>query len=300
VSNRLLDFLSLPARAQHVLGINGRNRGLIYPHNPRRFYPLADDKILTKEILSEAGVPVPRSLRVITGMEEARRAPQLLAEFDDFVIKPSQGAGGSGILVLLKKTPDGWLDPDDRVQTPWDISRHISNIVFGNYAHGLRDRAIIEERLIQAPLFDEGLFPGLPDIRVITLRGRPLIAMLRVPTRHSHGKANLHQGAVGVGVDLETGTATHASFKGTPVREHPDTGTVLLGAMVAGWPGILDTALRAAAAMPLGYLGVDIALDARRGPVVLEVNVRPGLEIQNANHKGLRGIVAAVEAGGRS
>jgi predicted ATP-grasp superfamily ATP-dependent carboligase len=36
----------------------------------------------------------------------------------------------------------------------------------------------------------------------------------------------------------------------------------------------------------LGYVGVDIVLDVS-GPMVLEVNKRPGLEIQNTNLAGL-------------
>ncbi|HBZ98517.1 MAG TPA: alpha-L-glutamate ligase-like protein, partial [Pseudomonas sp.] len=40
----------------------------------------------------------------------------------------------------------------------------------------------------------------VPDIRIIVLMGYPIMAMLRLPTRQSGGKANLHQGAIGVGV----------------------------------------------------------------------------------------------------
>jgi D-alanine-D-alanine ligase-like ATP-grasp enzyme len=39
--------------------------------------------------------------------------------------------------------------------------------------------------------------------------------------------------------------------------------------------------------VPLGYAGIDVCLDERRGPVVIEVNARPGIEIQNALQKGL-------------
>jgi hypothetical protein len=37
----------------------------------------------------------------------------------------------------------------------------------------------------------------------------------------------------------------------------------------------------------LGYIGADVVLDARRGPMVLELNARPGLAIQLANRAGL-------------
>ena len=37
----------------------------------------------------------------------------------------------------------------------------------------------------------------------------------------------------------------------------------------------------------LGYLGVDMVIDRERGPLLLELNARPGLQIQVANQKGL-------------
>ena len=37
----------------------------------------------------------------------------------------------------------------------------------------------------------------------------------------------------------------------------------------------------------MGYLGVDIVLDRKQGPMLLEANARPGLAIQIANGQGL-------------
>ena len=53
-------------------------------------------------------------------------------------------------------------------------------------------------------------------------------------------------------------------------REH-----LLIGAMAYDMTG-------------LGYLGADIVLDKERGPMMLEINARPGLAIQIANGVGLR------------
>ncbi len=47
------------------------------------------------------------------------------------------------------------------------------------------------------------------------------------------------------------------------------------------------TARNASHAIPLGYIGVDICIDQTRGPLVLEVNGRPGIEIQNVQKRGL-------------
>jgi len=293
----IVDFVRLPHRAQHVLGVNARNLTLVRRYNPRRFYPLADDKLRTKELLEAAGVPVPVTLAVFSSLIEAAHAAAKLEALPEFVVKPASGRAGNGILVLVSRTEGGWVDHSSRLWKHRDVNQHVSNIIFGNYAHGLSDRAFAEERLIQAPLVGSRALPGLPDIRVITLRGVPLLAMMRLPTSRSHGKANLHQGAIGVGIDLESGRTVSATFRGRAVERHPDTNAALVGQSIARWPDILDVASRAARALPLGFLGVDVAIDARRGPVILEANVRPGLEIQNANQRGLRALAAAAERG---
>lgn len=304
-----LDLLALPSRATHVLGLNARNRAVIKPYNARRHYPLADDKLRTKEILEAQGIPVPRTHDVFVNLLEAATAAARLQHLHDFVIKPASGRAGKGILVLVdRKSGDsaapgasntyqapGWLDTSGVLWGPREISRWISNIIFGNYAHGLSDRALIEERLEPLPLLDDAPLFGLPDIRVVVFRGSPVLAMLRLPTRRSHGKANLHQGAIGVGVDLSDGRMARATYRGQRIESHPDSDTPLIGRAVPRWPEVLEVARAAAAALPLGYLGIDVALDARRGPMILEVNVRPGLEIQNANGRGLRTLLAALE-----
>lgn len=325
-----LDLIALPSRAWRVLGVNARNRALIKPYNPRRHYPLADDKLRTKEVLETRGIPVPRTLHVFADLVEAASSAERLGDLEDFVIKPANGRAGNGILVLVErrsadtKTLDTaagcserertgnaphitearqacapvWLDTSGCAWGTRAISRWICNIIFGNYAHGLSDRAVIEERLIPMPLLDGAPLFGLPDVRVLVFRGAPVQSMLRLPTRRSHGKANLHQGAIGVGVDLSDGRMTHATYRGRHIESHPDNGVPLIGRGLPCWSDVLDVARAAAAALPLGYLGIDVAIDARRGPMILEVNVRPGLEIQNANGCGLRALLAAHERSG--
>jgi hypothetical protein len=71
------------------------------------------------------------------------------------------------------------------------------------------------------------------------------------------------------------------------VHRHPDSGGKLHGLRVPDWSAILKMSRQVAAAVGLGYLGVDIVLDPRRGPLLLEANARPGLAIQHANAAGL-------------
>lgn len=293
---RLTGILKGHGPVRELLGVNARNRRLILPLNPRRHFPLADDKLRTKELMERVGVPVPETFAVFASMLDARNAARRLDARDEFVLKPAQGSGGSGILVITGRAERGWRDAAGCVHEPGRINRHVADIIFGNFAHGLSDRGFAEERIEQADLLGGGPFPGLPDLRVITHHGRPVMAMLRLPTEDSGGRANLHQGAIGVGVDLIRGVTLHATQAGRAVTRHPDTGVELVGRVIPDWPEIFLTARRAALALPLGYLGLDLCVDARRGPLVIEANVRPGLEIQNANLLGLKRALVEVGA----
>src|SRR5207245_8174788 len=119
---------------------------------------------------------------------------------------------------------------------------------------------------------------------------------LRLPTEASNGRANLHQGGLGVGVELSSGITHHAVQKNRLVDCHPDTGMPVLGLKVPHWRAVLDMARRVAEAIELGYLGVDIVVDAEAGPMLLEANARPGLAIQIANGRGLAPRLRAIYA----
>lgn len=297
--------MSLLARARELLrrrelvyGINRRNLSLVYPNNARRDYPYADDKLLAKEIFQANGVPVPETLAVCDGLFAVPGAVEALRGRSRFVVKPANGSGGGGILVIGAWDPDraAWRRAGGTEVTPLQLARHLGDIVFGAHSNQLEDRAFVEERVEPHPVFHALWSDGLCDLRVIVLRGRPRLAMIRVPTRASGGRANLHQGGLGIAVDLETGRTHRAVQRGASIERHPENGAHLLGLALPSWAETLDVARRAALAVPLGYLGVDVVVDAARGPLVLEINARPGLEIQNVVGRGLGETVTPEEA----
>jgi alpha-L-glutamate ligase-like protein len=270
-----------------VIGINKRNLDYIYPSNSRRDFLLADDKILTKEVLTRAGVPLPETYRIYGHFFELLHLEKDLGPYQDFVIKPSQGSGGGGVIIITGRGETYWKGIGGATYTTAGLKKHISDIIFGVYSFDLTDRALVEARVIQHDDMSVLSPFGLADVRVIHYRDEPALAMTRLPTKASNGRANLHQGAVGVGIDLETGRTIHAVLGGEGVDRHPDTGVSVIDMPIPYWDEVLSVSRRAASAVPLKYLGVDIAI-SRTGPVLIEINVRPGLEIQNANMRGLR------------
>ena len=282
-----------------VLGLNERNADYIMRFNPRRLYPLVDDKVLTKELALKAGMAVPDLYGIIAHQGEVRKFTEIVRDRESFVIKPARGSGGDGIFVVIgrgKRKRDSYRLSNGIFVTEGEILHHISNIVGGQYSlSGNRDKALIEYCVHFDPTFAEVSYQGVPDIRVVVYRGYPAMAMVRLPTRASDGKANLHQGAVGAGVDMGTGETLTGVLGNDVVDEHPDTGALVAGLRIPQWDFILETSARGYDVTGLGYLGVDIVIDCDRGPLILEMNARPGLNIQIANGTGLANRVARID-----
>ncbi|MEL6869238.1 MAG: alpha-L-glutamate ligase-like protein [Pseudomonadota bacterium] len=279
-----------------VLGLNERNADYIMQLNPRRLYPRVDDKVLTKTLAIEAGMAVPECYSVAYSQADVNRLPSVLAERESFVIKPANGSGGDGIIVVDGKRGDSFRLINGLLIDQSALLHHASNIVGGQFSlTGGADSALIEYRVSFDPVFDEISYQGVPDIRIIVYRGYPAMAMVRLPTRQSGGKANLHQGAIGAGIDLSTGVTMSGSSGTIFIEEHPDTLVPVAGNVVPHWSRIMEIAALGYEVSGLGYLGVDIVIDRDLGPLMLEMNARPGLNIQIANGHGLKPRFAAID-----
>jgi alpha-L-glutamate ligase-like protein len=271
-----------------VLGLNRRNGEYILKFNPRHRYPLVDDKLKTKHLALEAGIAVPRLYGVIETQREIRSLPAIVRDHAEFVLKPAHGSAGDGIVVISGRSGSRYRTINGELLDQEWLSHHLSNAINGQFSlSGVQDVVIVEYMVHFAPLFERISYQGVPDIRVIVFRGFPVMAMVRLPTRASRGKANLHQGAVGAGIDIATGITLDGVVGTEVVTHHPDTTHAISGVSIPDWDTILDISARCYELTGLGYIGVDVVLDRDLGPLVLELNARPGLAIQIANGQGL-------------
>lgn len=280
-----------------ILGLNSRTQLFAYRYNTAKGKRIADSKLQTARVLMEAGVPIPEIFRKF-------RSPRDVVNFDwsklpdRFALKPSRGLGGEGIVVVKKKTSDGtgWVTTQREKISIGDLKLHTLDILEGAYSMGnVPDVAFIQEYVGRAKVFRKWAYRGTPDIRIIIFNKVPVMAMLRLPTKESGGRANLHQGALGVGVDIATGITTKAIWHGNQIVYKPGTERKLRGIKIPGWSDILTIAVRAQMASHLGYIGVDIVIHPEKGPMVLEMNAQPGLQIQLANMEGLRRRLERIE-----
>lgn len=282
-------MLEILKNRQKVLGINARNLRFIRPSNKKSASKIALDKLKSKNKLEEEGLPVAKLFGVIKNRKELLSFPWNNLP-DSFVLKPNFGFGGEGVLIVFGKKKNGnWITTNNRELTIMDFMMHASNILDGNFSlNNVSDIAIFEERLTVAPLFKPLTHKGVPDIRVIVYNNVPVMAMVRLPTKSSASKANIHQGGIGLGIDLATGITTHAVTGNKLISLHPESNIPLSGIKIPDWNELLRISIQTANVINLGYCGVDIALDKKKGPVILEINSHPGLGIQIANLTGLR------------
>ena len=279
--------------ASDVLTMTVRNREFVGKYNaPDVMSLLTKDN--AKALLMPLGVPVASTYMVLRERTDLEKFKTWLADHDTFALKPSSAYGGEGIM-LVKGRHGEMYDTNFGLMTKSQIETHAFSIIEGQFHAGEKDSAIVEELLVEDAAL-RGIVPiGLADIRVISFLGYPVMAMMRIPTEMSGGKANIHMGAVAAGVRISTGIIVHSVWTGLPSPDHPDTGARLVGQQIPSWADILEVAGEAQRLLGIGYAGVDIAVDAKKGPVVMEVNRRPGLEIQNANAAGLLRRLRVIE-----
>ena len=266
-----------------VLGINARNLEYLRPFNRKKAVQIADSKLKTKQFLSTRSIPVPKLLATIRNHSE-------LEKFDfstlpeSFVLKPDAGYGGEGIIVVKAKVLEGvWEKVGGGEVTEEALREHIDDILDGQFSiASLPDTAFFESRVHSVEYIPGLKVEGLPDVRIIVHNLIPVMAMLRVPTPESGGKANVHLGGLGIGIDLMSGKTTHATQYNKLLGELPG-GIPTAGHEIPHFDEMLRIASEAQIHTNLGYLAADLVLDQKEGPVLLEVNARAGLMVQVAN-----------------
>ncbi|MDX1387336.1 MAG: sugar-transfer associated ATP-grasp domain-containing protein, partial [bacterium] len=200
-----MTFRSL--KKQGVLGMNARIGNYMNPLNPRQFYPYLDNKVLSAKLAQDKGIPTPKTYFVFETNGDVRHLEQILAHHPSFVVKPAHGYQGKGVIVIDRSEDTGGQTPrfvkaGGEILSFKDLRYHILQTMSGLYSlSGFPDQVLLQYRVKIHPTFHPYIHHGVPDIRVIVYLGYPVMAMTRLPTQTSDGRANLHQGAVGAGIN---------------------------------------------------------------------------------------------------
>ena len=277
-----------------LLGINARNLLYIRAYNPKKAIMMADSKMKTKNFLAARGIPVARLYNAIHNKKELRTF-DFSSLPNSFVVKPNAGYGGEGILIIKNRKGGNWIKESEEIITQEELERHINDILDGRYSLAdISDTVLFEQRLEAPDWLKKMSYKGLPDIRIVVHNLIPVMAMLRLSTEQSQGKANIHLGGIGVGIDIAKGELTHVTQYNKEINGIPGFGDIE-GKKIPDWENFLLIASKVQQITNLGFAAIDLTIDKNMGPVLLEINARAGLAVQIANMAPMRRRLERIE-----
>ncbi len=286
----------MSVKPSHILGMNARHKYTSLNTSASKQYGFS--KLKTKELLVRHNIPTAMVYHVCSTMSDLE-ALRWEAVPVPFVIKPANSSAGKGIWVIKDKVADKaiWKNSFGENLTADDLSLHVNNILDGEFGvWGSDHKAIIEEMIVAHPAIAKYAYKGTPDVRIIVFNSVPVMAEARIPTKESQGKANLDQGAIGLGVDMATGVTTYGiTGKSGFITHFPGTKKKVNGIIIPNWTKLLETAVTASNAAGYQFMGADLFVHAEKGPMIVELNGFPGLSIQLCNRAGLKRRLERVE-----
>jgi hypothetical protein len=255
----------------------------------RRVGSIVSDKAAFADHFREHGLPTVPTLAVF-------HSGRMLGEWlsgdfrTDLFVKPVVAKGGRGGQRWDYIGPDSY--------------RSAAGVLLGSrelFERWLKKSArkplLVQPRVLNHP----DLLPlnngALSTVRVLTCldeHDRPELigAVLRMAIGSNHVVDNAHAGGIAAAVDIETGTLGLASDLGTRaglgwLERHPTSGARIEGVRLPHWQALRSLVERAHSTVRGAVLlGWDVAI-APAGPILIEVNGGPGLEMmQRANRRG--------------
>ncbi|HRQ46751.1 MAG TPA: sugar-transfer associated ATP-grasp domain-containing protein [Rhodocyclaceae bacterium] len=207
---------------------------------------------------------------------------------NDTVLKPLDGGGGSGIIVIT--VVEGGLFHNGEPITPLELVGTIERL----------DRYLIQDKIEQAD-YARIIYPRTTNtIRALTMwdaeNDEPFVAVAvqRFGSARSHPVDNWTQGGFSAAIDLATGELSKAvTYPATGKlewrNEHPDTGERIAGTCIPDWPAAQRQLLDIARAFPYWRcVGWDIVLGIDGTLKILEANHRSDVNLLQVHGPLLR------------
>jgi alpha-L-glutamate ligase-like protein len=278
-----------------LLGQNARNLNYIKNYNTKIAKKLADSKLNTKEFLSANSVATPETIMTINN-ENTIDDSLFDKLIPPFVVKPNWGFWGKWILIFTKISSSlDYITNDWQVFTKKELLSHFRAILDWFYSLSWnRDKVLIEKKIELDEEIELLWKYWLPDIRIIVFNMVPVMAMLRVPTEISNWKANIHAWACWVWIDIWTWKLTYITSYSKIIKSIPGVWDVRW-LKLPDWDKALALAVKSQQVTKIWYIWCDIVLDKVLWPLVLELNIRPWLEVQMANLSPLKNRLRKVE-----
>ena len=267
---------------------------LFLPHHTSyNLKSIINNKIVTEQFFQSLRISQPKTLcKIINGNLYSSQMVRCtfnqvqheIADnlYEKLFVKPAWGGGSKGIHIFHKN--------DSGIYTT-----HQNMIFDENFLSsiGRTKDYILQPGVVQ----DQGISKIYPKsvntCRIITENyegvSHAVCGVLRLG-RGQNEVDNASAGGIFLKIDMKSGTVGDEamSYDYEKFSEHPDTRFVFHDFKISGWDKILKVATESADKLPFfTHLGWDIAL-TESGPIAIETNLNPGIEVLQIPYGGLR------------
>lgn len=203
----------------------------------------------------------------------------------DIIVKPATGKGGRGIMRFDYIDPNRYRAFKGATLTESKLAQYLLRA-----SH--RRRYIIQPRCLNHPHILDLTGDVLSTIRILTAFNESNeVEVIRATMKIPAGDKivdNYHQGGIAAAVDLSTGRLGRCivrALHGTWLDQHPVTGVQITGRILPRWPDTLGLVERAHKCFDdFVFLAWDVAI-LDDGPVLVEANNNPGLDLLQTPHE---------------
>ena len=198
------------------------------------------------------------------GENDFEKFAEFISDKDKIIAKPLDECCGRGIDIYHMKDHE---------------PKALFDLLIANKAY------LIEEVVEQHETMNSMSPSSVNTIRIITIRNGEKVTLVAGCVRVSRSGNvvdNFNAGGLSGILDINTGkivTDGYDKFRAT-FKNHPDTGTQFMGFEIPMWDDVVDLVTEAAKVVPeVRYIGWDVAISKKYGPLLIEGNSYPGQDV---------------------
>lgn len=255
IDYNLFEMYNMNRYERSTVITRGINNEIIKKYNDPEYMKIFNDKIKFNERFNKY---LKRDWLELTGNNKKEFA-KFCEKHPKFVAKPTKESCGKGVEII-----------DSTDKKIYDLYNDLYN----------NKQILVEEIAVQCKKLSDLHPDSINTLRVVTLKGTVVTALLRIGNNHNNVDNFNHEGLC-VPIDIEDGIVKYQAIdkKGNLYEKHPITKKEIVGFKVPKWNEVKKICEQAALEIPqVGYIGWDVCV-TKDDICFIEANEFPGHDL---------------------
>ncbi len=255
IDYNLFEMYNMNRYERSTVITRGINNEIIKKYNDPEYMKIFNDKIKFNERFNKY---LKRDWLELTGNNKKEFA-KFCEKHPKFVAKPTKESCGKGVEII-----------DSTDKKIYDLYNELYN----------NKQILVEEIAVQCKKISDLHPDSINTLRVVTLKGMVVTALLRIGNNHNNVDNFNHEGLC-VPIDIEDGIVKYQAIdkKGNLYDKHPITKKEIVGFKVPKWNEVKKICEQAALEIPqVGYIGWDVCV-TKDDICFIEANEFPGHDL---------------------